>query len=295
MPSYINVILMTVLICPAAVNVYAEPLSDKAFERIVDQLGADEYKLREEAERLLAKLARREPEAMRAGLNERLLHESDPEVQFRIKHVLAIISRIVPVEKVPFTKETLAAKHWGIVGDAPKHARFQLERGLLEIDSLEKVEEGMGFVHQFDGREPEDDPLKFGRRPAPDPERLVLDAEIKMLKERLIRNGLAGMHLNVEDHRASAGLMILADGIFLYRHKHLHKMDTTDRWHHFRFVIDGNLQQVFVDDMEKPIFELERPKQAGRQWATFGDGTAGAGVHAQIRNVTFARYDLKPD
>lgn len=84
--------------------------------------------------------------------------------------------------------------------------------------------------------------------------------------------------------------MILEEGIFLYRNKDLHKMETTGRWHHFRFVIGGNRQWVFVDDMKKPVFDFERPKEAGRRWATFADGTAASGGIVQIRNVTSSRY-----
>ena len=88
---------MTVLTLGTAVIVSAQPLSPQALDRILDQLGADEFKLREEAGRSVAEHARREPEAMRAALNKRLLRENDPEIQYRIKHVLAIISRIVRV------------------------------------------------------------------------------------------------------------------------------------------------------------------------------------------------------
>ena len=90
-------------------------------------------------------------------------------------------------------------------------------------------------------------------------------------------------------------LMILEDRVFTYQNIEVHHMDTTDRWHHYRFVIEGDHQQVYIDDMEKPVFERQRPQRLGRNWATFGDSTAGAGARAQVRNVTFQRFNIDPN
>ncbi len=289
--SRVRITLLVVLAPVAALMAEAEPLSPKELDRVIEQLGADEFKVRETAQLLLAKQARAEPEAMRAALEKHRQHEENPEIQFRIERLLSFIARLVPFEKVPFTKAALAAKHWEFLGEAPEQASYELKEELLEIHSLDQVKESMGFVHRIKGKDAQEEP----RGPGVRPDRFVLDAEIRILKEHHIRNGLAGMHLNVEDGRTSSGLIILEDGVFLYRHGKIHEMDTTDKWHHFRFVIEGDHQWVFVDDMAKPVFAQERPKGTGRWWATFGDGTSGAGVHAQVRNVTFSRYKLARD
>lgn len=291
----VRAVFLVLVSVVALLNVQAAALSPEALARMIDQLGADEFEQRQAAEKTLTEQSTNQPEETRPALAKRLSTERDPEIRFRLNRILGVISGVVPSERVPFTKAALAAKRWQILGKKPEEASYQFKEDLLEIYSLDKVEEGMGFVHRFRGLDAEEEKLKIGPRPKPVSERFVLDVELKIIKEHHVRRGLAGMHLNVEDHRSSAGLIILEDGFSLYRHQQVHKMDTTDRWHHFRFVIEGDNQWVFVDDMEKPVFKVARPRKAGRWWATFGDGTSGAGVHAEIRKVTFARYEVKPE
>ncbi|MGJ8644500.1 MAG: hypothetical protein ACSHX9_13910 [Luteolibacter sp.] len=209
-----------------------------------------------------------------------------------------IVRRVEPkrdvIDRIVFSANRLGEGTWKFLGKDPKEAGYRFKKGVLSINSLEDVTDGLAFVYHFPKTKPK--PAKANRRYDPESqisiktERLVLDAEIKIIKQHVPRPGLAGVHLNVEDHWDSAGLMILEDRIFAYRQKEFHAMDTTDRWHHYRFVIEGEIQQIFVDDMENPVITLKRSKKAGRQWATFGDGTAGAGARAKFRNVSFSRF-----
>lgn len=199
-----------------------------------------------------------------------------------------------PVAKTTFSKKNLATGDWIQFGDDPDKAFYLWQKKIIEINSLENAADAMMFVHRFPKPEAENNDPKLGNPSVPESQRLVLDAEIKVIKENLLRGGLAAVHLNVEDHRTSAALMILEDGIFAYRHNKVHKMDTTDRWHHYRFVVEGDSQQIFVDDMATPVFEMKRPTRAGRHWASFGDSTAGGGAHAKFRKVRFTRYCKEP-
>jgi len=250
----------------------AKPSLSESLGMLVTQLGDDDFNKRVAAEKRLIEIAKSNLKKVHEELQSALAKTTDPEVQFRLRSVIRTISANLPIE---FTDAGLNDKTWRLF-DKPKTATFSISEGVLEIDSTEKIEEALMFMHDLDK----------GRKV----QRLVLDAEIKVLTEKRDREGLAGVHLNIEDSLSSYAMMIQPDGIFAYRNNFKHKMDTTDRWHHYRMTVEGPLQQFFVDDMSQPVIELRR-RGSGRHWVSFGDGTAGAGVHAQIRNVRFSRYE----
>jgi hypothetical protein len=264
----------------------------------MEQLGNDDFARRVAAEQALLEFSKSDPDAAHELFSKRLETESDPEIRHRLRKLAQTIAFSFPVEQTKFTKVNLEQKIWTLYDDKPKKAASYLFKGeTLEYDSTGEISEGLMFIRRFAKPEPDlkADARFFGPRQEPEPQRLVLDAEIKVLKERHDRIGLAGVHMNIEDHRTSCALMILEDRVFTYQNIEVHHMDTTDRWHHYRFVIEGDHQQVYIDDMEKPVFERQRPQRLGRNWATFGDSTAGAGARAQVRNVTFQRFNIDPN
>ena len=281
---------------------------------LVMEMASDDSKQSQLAENQLSSLARTHPDAVCEWLRRRLGGETNPVIKSRLERVLLRVENAQllakpgiksnakpvphvsngnPLTQIKFTEEAFKNKVWEIQGEAPQKSRYFFNERVLEIHSTEDVKEGVSFVHQFE-KPPltrRSFTLRSENEPKPESyQRLVLDAEIKVIKERHVRSGLAGVHMNLEDGRTSAGLMILEDGIFAYRHSHVHPMNTTDGWHHYRFVIEGENQQVFVDDMKTPVITLKRENSPGRYWATFGDGTAGAGTIAQFRNVSVSRY-----
>lgn len=262
-------------------------------ESLVTGLGVESFSQRVAAESALLERSKAHPEATGKWLRARLRTETDPEIALRLRKLVESIALSFPREQVRFTKEGIEQGVWTHFDEKPTKAHYKLKGGILEYDSTEVVSEALVFIHRFADRGANKEKLRVGPRPDPVPQRLVLDAEIRVLKEEHVSPGLSGVHMNVEDHRSSFGLMILEDGIFTYRNKMVHRLDTTDGWHHYRFVVEGDSQKVFVDNMDTPVFNLKRPRRPGRHWATFGDGTAAAGAHAQIRKVTLLRYDLQ--
>ena len=273
----IVLLILTCLIVneePAQDEPTARPPSLEFLNTLATRLGDDAFKEREAAEKRLMEVAKANAQTVHRDLHILLVRTTDPEIVSRLRRVLRTISRTLPIQQVTFTDASLKDRTWQL-RDKPKTASFSIRDGVLEIDSMDEVKEGVMFIHHLDK----------GSKV----HRLVLDAEIKILKEKHVREGLAGVHLNIEDGHSSHAMMIQEGRIFAYRNKFEHKMDTTDRWHHYRMVVEGPLQQLFVDDMKKPIIVLRRSGR-GRHWVSFGDGTAGAGAHAQIRNVRFSRY-----
>lgn len=276
----------------ATITVSASEASSR--ESLVAQLGSDVF-----AERLAAEEALLEYATTDAGvhtwLRKCLEAEKDPEIRHRLRKIVLTIGDSFPTARVAFNKDALEQRIWTALSPekGKQFAHFSMKKGgVLEYDSTKITSDSLAFVHRFTQPVEGENLRRFGPRPVPKPERFVLNAEVKILDEVHDRGGLSGMHLNLEDHRSSAGLMILKDRVFTYRSKEFHLMDTTDKWHHYRFVIEGDLQQIYIDDMDKPVFELKRSKKLGRNWATFGDCTSGGGANAQIRNVSFLRYDL---
>jgi len=246
-----------------------------SLDELISQLGDDDYNKRVAAEKRLINIAKSEFKQLRVTLQSALAKTTDPEIQFRLRSILRTVSTTLPIQQIVFSEAGLKDKTWQLF-EEPKAASYSIREGILEIDSTDTIQEGLMFMHH----------LAKGRKV----QRLVLDAEVKIINEKRVREGLAGVHLNIEDNLSSHAMMIQPDGIFAYRNGFKHKMDTTDRWHHYRMMVDGPIQQFFVDDMRKPVIVLRR-NGTGRHWVSFGDGTSGAGAHAQIQNVKFSRYD----
>ena len=253
--------------------------SAESVAALVAQLGDDRFQTRVTAQQRLLEIATAEPARTQKELRSTLAETTDPEVEFRLRSLLRTIRAIVPIQQITFSEAGVKDETWQML-KPPETASFSIKDGVLEYDSREKAEEAVMFVHHLEK--------------VPTSNRLILEAEVRVFEERRVRDGLAGVHLNIEDGSSSRAMMIQDRGVFAYRTGRMHAMDTTDDWHHYRMVIEGPLQQLFVDDMSKPIIELRRPGTGGRYWISFGDGTAGAGAQAQIRNVTFSRFETEP-
>jgi beta-lactamase regulating signal transducer with metallopeptidase domain len=68
--------------------------------------------------------------------------------------------------------------------------------------------------------------------------------------------------------------------------KATYKMDTTDGFHHFRFVVDDGEGRLFVDGHPDPM--MSRPVGGTREWkyyenVAFGDGNTAANANVQIK------------
>ena len=254
----------------------------------IQQLGSDGFKQRSVAEKKLVALAEDRVDIVTGELRRQMEQTGDPEIKLRLIRILRTIARTYPKARIPFNQAELETGAWALMDHLDAQAAYRFDDGVLAINSLANVKDGLAF-HAKLPRHPE--AKKFGdRQPAAeDVERVVLDLEIKVEKEQHENPNGAGVHLNIEDYWSSSALMISEDRIFLYRTRLSHAMDTTDDWHHYRFVIDGATQQVFVDDMDTPIFDIKRTRVGGRYWVSFGDGTAMAGAKAQFRNVSFSR------
>ncbi len=241
---------------------------------MISQLGDDDYHKRVAAEKRLIEIAEADLKTVHKQLQSALTDSTDPEIKFRLRSVIRTISATLPVQQIAFTDATLKNKTWQNYYE-PNAAKFSIRDGVVEIDSTKNINDGLMFLHHLEKER--------------QVQRLVLDAEIKMLAENRDRKGTAGLHLNIEDRHSGHAMMIQQDGVFAYESAFEHKMDTTDRWHHYRMVVEGPVQQLFVDDMTKPISVLRR-SGSGRNWVSFGDGASTAGARAQIRNVKFSRF-----
>lgn len=255
-------------------EVTAKAVNEESIDRLVLQLGDADFQKREVAEKELIELAKADPDAVAGRLKSSLENVQALEVKHRLQRVIRSISSSVPIKKIEFSQARVNDKTWTLFNE-PQKASYTFKAGVMEFDSLDRIKDAVMFVHRFD-------------KGAQD--RLVLDAEIKILKEKHNNAAGAGMHLNIEDGHHGYAMMITERGVFAYRNNRVHKMDTTDRWHHYRYVVEGPTQRFYIDDMDRPILELARRNGGGRNWASFGDGTSMAGAQAQIRNVTFSRF-----
>lgn len=100
--------------------------------------------------------------------------------------------------------------------------------------------------------------------------------------------------ITIEDQQFAYPLMINRDRIFFYdkaatQFPEYFFMDTSKTFHHYRYVIEGDQQFIYVDDMEKPRLVSARPVGKGRSWVAFGDNSEKASARVQVRKFGFTR------
>jgi len=73
----------------------------------------------------------------------------------------------------------------------------------------------------------------------------------------------------------------------------VHKFDTTDRFHHYRFVVDDAQGMLFIDHDPTPALVADVGGPDQRRWARenelgFGDCTTGASCEVQLRSLFYS-------
>ena len=109
----------------------------------------------------------------------------------------------------------------------------------------------------------------------------------------------SGWGVQLSDGRRRAFDIYLAeDGVMLNRDignypVAVHKFDTTDRFHHYRFVVDDAQGRLFIDHSPTPVLVSDvgapdQPRWARANGLGFGDCTTGASCEVQIRSLFYS-------
>jgi beta-lactamase regulating signal transducer with metallopeptidase domain len=98
-------------------------------------------------------------------------------------------------------------------------------------------------------------------------------------------------------HRREFWIYLGEDTIWLQNHTTddkpaVYKLDTTDRFHHYRFVVDDRLGMLFVDDQAEPVMTREvgnpNKENSSESRIDFGDLTSSAGGDALVKNFWYS-------
>lgn len=106
----------------------------------------------------------------------------------------------------------------------------------------------------------------------------------------------AGWGVQLSDsHRRAFDIYLAEDQVMLNRDDgnypvKLHKFDTTDQFHHYRFVVDDSQGMLFIDHDPTPVFMAEigvpeQPRWASANELGFGDCTTNASCDVQLRSI----------
>ena len=250
------------------------------YNRVIDRLGAERYQDRVTAKRALLNLAKANPVFMVDQFNARLVTEKDPEIRYNLEEVMGKCFRL-PIARMPFMESSLRSGWWKLPKDLGRGTFRFMENGTLEYDSMTEPKDVLFFCHHM-YHESNDEPC-----------RLVVDAEVRILKNQT-RHNESGMMITIEDQQFAYPLMINRGRIFFYdkaatQFPEYFFMDTSKTFHHYRYVIEGDQQFIYVDDMEKPRLVSARPVGKGRSWVAFGDNSEKASARVQVRKFGFTR------
>ncbi|MDD5125026.1 hypothetical protein [Methylovulum sp.] len=160
-----------------------------------------------------------------------------------------------------------------------RHSEPQLNYGdALQIDTTAKLD---------------DIALFFKKINVINGDRIELSAKVKLdsYGGTTIRGGCG---LAVEDDKNEEFLIIRTDGIYTYNSKQFYALKTTDKYHVYRIVAEGNSYKVYIDAGKFPVIDTTfLPSEwSPRRVVGFGDGSSVANSKSSWAYVKYKTTKL---
>lgn len=269
--------------CPKVVK-------DAGIAPLVSQLSAESFPERVAAHARLEEMVKTEPRKMSKLIKEHLKKETSPESLARLGVLGKLAEKaeaLLPIDVSVFSKAGLKNKDWiaqlGYTGKGKDWAQRQVKGKQVEIDSTKKAQESVIFCRAHQSKNAT--------------HRLTLSFDLKVLKRSGKPSNISGVGMLLTDDKMKGGLFFHEDKIMTFPSYKTHKLDTTDDWHHYRVVGEGNWMKVYIDGNEKPVLTVPWGRVGNDPFANlmlFGDTTGSAGGRAIWRNVTATVHNRNP-